>query len=63
MVLPVRFLRAYVAPWPRPRLAKPVQISHAFSPPVRASSASRMASRASTKVGLQGCLFFVARGG
>lgn len=59
-VLPTRFLELYFAPAPNPRLANAVQISHWFSPPVRAVSASRMASRAWTKLGLHGCLFVIS---
>src|SRR5687767_13056021 len=48
-------------PWlalkPRPRLEKPRQIRHWFSPPVRATSAARIPSRASTKPGLHGWSF------
>ena len=55
-VLPVLALELYLAPEPRPRFAKPFQISHLFAPPVSATSASRIASRAWTKLGLQGWL-------
>jgi len=41
---------------PRPRLAKPFQRRQEFLPPVRALSASMMASRAWMKVGRQGWL-------
>ena len=47
-----------VEPWlalnPRPRLAKAVQSRHLLAPPLSARSAAMMASRASTKPGLQG---------
>ena len=42
---------------PRPRLAKPRQIAHWFSPPVSARSAARMPSRPSSKPGLHGWNF------
>ena len=58
VVLPISHL--YDAPSPSPLLAKPFQISHAFSPPVNALSASSMASLAWMKLGLQGCLSLVS---
>jgi hypothetical protein len=47
----------WLAPKPSPRLAKARQISHRFSPPVRATSAVRIALRPSTKPGAQGWNF------
>src|SRR5438093_7528300 len=48
-------------PWlalnPRPRFAKPRQISHWFAPPVSAMSAVRIAFRPSTNPGLHGWNF------
>lgn len=41
--------------------AKPVHRGHRFSPSVRARSASRIASLALRKVGLQGCNFIASR--
>jgi hypothetical protein len=55
-VLPVLVVEEYFAPEPRPLFAKPFQIRHLFAPPVRAVSASKIASRAWTKLGLHGCL-------
>lgn len=55
-MLPVLAVELYLAPVPKPRLANPFQISHLLTPPVSAVSASKMASRAWTKLGLQGCL-------
>lgn len=48
---------------PSPRLAKPFQRRHEFLPPVRALSASIIASRAWIKVGRQGWLGWVLRFG